>query len=122
MEKIIGSWSLESFTIEKNKNLLHWGKEPEGLLIYTKDGKMSVNIKCEKRMNIEDEDKFSNRILFYAGEYYIKENQIIHKVQFATNPDRVGKEMTRRFEFSDQKLILIGEGPFGIAKVTWERK
>jgi hypothetical protein len=29
--------------------------------------------------------------------------------------------MTRRFEFSDQKLILIGEGPFGIAKLTWER-
>lgn len=115
--KIIGSWKLKSFTIEKNRLIRDWRKNSHGILLYTNDGHVSVSINSD----FKNESDFFDSVLFYSGKFEIHENKIYHKVINATSTSRIGKIMERDFTINGDNLKVVGEGSFGIATLCWVR-
>ena len=122
--EVMGSWSLVSFEIEDQQgNRRNWGTNSQGLLLYTSSGHMSVSIKkdVEKKSDNEAQNIFDS-ILFYSGTYAVDGKTIKHKVTQASNPARIGKELIRYAELSNNVLTL--ESPqesFGKAILKWKK-
>ena len=121
---LVGTWRLISFQIESLKKVCSdWGKNAEGLLIYTDSGHMSVSI--NKNVIKESENEFENILnstLFYSGTYKVQGHVVHHQVKHASNPDRIGKELIRYAELSGENLTLTTpEESFGRAIIIWRR-
>ena len=113
---VIGSWKLSSFKIKKNELAKDWRSKANGLLIYTKDGYMSVSI------NSEENDNWLDSILFYAGTYQVNDGKIEHFVLNASSKSRIGRNMVREATLNDKYLTLQAEGDFGEAILVWEKQ
>lgn len=122
--QIIGSWKLEFFLIEdKQGNTRNWGSNAHGLLIYSDDGHMSVSINkdVENKSSVEAQNIFDS-ILFYSGTYSVNGDTIKHKVNQASNPARIGKEMLRFAKLDNNLMILTSpEESFGRAILKWRK-
>ena len=123
-DSITGTWKLETFNIiEPTGKFRPWGKNANGLLLYTADAHMSVSINrsidtLESRSPMEIFDS----ILFYAGTFSIEGNVIFHKVTNASNPSRIGKEMIRYAKLQGGLLELKSPvESFGQAILVWRR-
>ena len=122
--QIVGSWRLESFEIESpSKQVRAWGKNPQGLLIYSADGYMSVGIHRdnEKKSGNEWRDLFDS-ILFYSGTYSIHEKELHHQVTQASDPKRIGTTQVRFATLEGDKLTLKSPiESFGQATLVWRK-
>ena len=124
-KRFIGVWDLDSFEITKDSETHPWGKNTSGMLIYTESGEVSFGInKDPERASGKRYEAIFNCILFYSGSFEVlSESEVCHKVQQASDPDRIGKSLKRKYRFlSDNKLQLEGSGEFGIAKLIWNRR
>ncbi len=125
MDDLIGSWKLLSFQIEDTAGVKRdWqGGGAEGILIYSKAGLVSVAINASPATfkQLKNPEELLERSLFYAGTYTVKGNEIIHQVQLAINPARIGETMIRSFELKDKNLTLKGSGEYGASIILWER-
>lgn len=120
----IGTWELESFEIEDPQGLHKpWGKQSHGLLIYTENGQMSVSINRAVEPKSENEaQNIYDSILFYSGTYSINDSTISHQVTQASNPQRIGKTLTRFAKLDGDRLTLTSpKESFGTAQLTWRR-
>ena len=120
---LVGTWKLIDFKItQPDGKTKDWGPKPNGILIYDETGHMSTSINSGLEANAAAKDLDKN-ILFYAGTYkIINNNHIIHHVTNASNPKRIGKDMTRIAEIKNQKhLRLIANGDYGQANLLWEK-
>ena len=125
MEKsLVGAWTLEAFDIEKTSgDKAPWGKNVQGLLIYTESGHVSVSINRDVNEETQNADKaVLDSLLFYAGTYSIDGETINHKVTLASNPSRVGRDMIRYAKFEDDKVTLsTPQESYGRAILVWRR-
>lgn len=116
-----GVWRLLKFIIIKQNGIQKdWNSNAHGLLIYTLDGYMSVSINGEFLRNLSMNKKFKS-ILFYSGRYEVSNNKIVHYVLNASDPERIGQQLIREAKLIKNKLILMGQGDFGEAQLTWEK-
>ncbi len=152
-EKFVGTWKLLEFkTVESDTNVIYpMGKNPEGYIIYTPDGYMSVCLMMQDRPKLElsmqelleyKSMKFSKLIknLFkyikatlryfeasrnyvsYAGTYEIQDNKVIHHLIASLIPDWVGIDLERTFEFIEDRLILSPPNMGNVSSaLTWQR-
>ena len=120
---IQGSWSLESFDIEKlDKTVAPWGQKAHGLLIYAPSGHMSVSINRELGQADNEAQKIFDSILFYSGTYRIDGAIIRHVVRNASNPARIGRDMIRYASLDGDLLTLSSpQESFGRAILKWKR-
>lgn len=122
--KIVGDWSLESFLIKDSLGeVRNWGRNSQGLLIYTQSGHMSVSINkdVEKNSTVEAQNIFDS-ILFYSGTYSVDGETIRHKVTQASNPGRIGKEIIRFATLDETLLTLVSPNEsFGKALLKWRK-
>jgi len=118
-----GSWSLESFDIERlDKSVAPWGSNTHGLLIYAPSGHMSVSINRDQGAGESEAQKIFDSILFYSGTYRIDGSEIRHVVQNASNPARIGRDMIRYASLEGDVLTLSSpEESFGHAILRWRR-
>ena len=118
--KLVGTWTLKSFQIvEDGHEARDWGRNPTGILIYTKDGYMSVAINRE----ISKKDrKLSLPHIFYSGTYKLRKNEIIHKVQNASEFDRIGKNLIRTASLKGKILELVTHANGWHAVLQWRKK
>jgi hypothetical protein len=62
----------------------------------------------------------------YAGTYEIvNDHEIIHHIQWATNPDMIGKDMKREFRLTDDGLEIIGDSAEyedATINITWQKQ
>lgn len=123
LQNIHGSWSLESFDIEKlDKSVGPWGKNARGLLIYAPSGHMSVSINRDMGATGSEAEKIFDSILFYSGIYKIDGSEIRHFVQNASNPARIGKDMIRYASLDVDLLTLTSPvEAFGRAILVWKK-
>ncbi len=128
--ELVGTWILESFVIRGDGGGENpWGREMKGLLIYAPGGHMSVGF--NRALDAGTPDRFEriyDAVLFYSGTWSVNGDEVIHDVEIATDPERVGKKVVRRFridrgrEDGAERLILsTGVESFGQAFVTWKR-
>jgi hypothetical protein len=121
-DRLIGAWHLVSIAAPDGK-LLATGV-PAGILIYTLDGHMSVQLMYPKSEKFLSNEYVQNGYEASFGSYEINEgtHTLTHHVQGSNTGDRlVGKDLPRVYQFNaDGHLIIRPARPDEHWSVTWE--
>ncbi len=122
--RFVGVWRLEAIRdryqdgrVEEHPD---FGPEPEGLLIYTDSGYVSVQFMRRDRTAWRDADaptdaeraEAARGYGAYAGRFEVNEQAgiIRHHVETALIPDRVGITLERAFALDGDRLTLSPSG------------
>lgn len=138
-ERIVGTWRLVS-TEETMKDgttrpFPAFGPHAKGFLMYQRDGHMCAVITNPDRPKSADpahptpEEKAAaaDAIFSYCGRYEIevKQAQIIHLPEVASDPGYVGSQQIRPYRFEDGRLVLsdVEKDDPSVArwKIVWEK-
>jgi len=120
VRSLIGVWSLEAIRdrLSDGRVVDHpdFGPGPVGGLVYTESGHVSVNFMRAGRSPWLDEDaptdleraRSAAGYGAYAGRYTVHEEEgfVLHHVEVALIPNRVGRDLKRFFSFSGDLLTL----------------
>ena len=140
-ERLVGAWRLVdySFSGGDGKSVYPFGKDVLGIIQYNHNGTMSAQLMRKGRNAFASGDHFGgsaqeNTEAFqgyfaYFGRYEIDEanGRITHHVDGALLPNWVGKDQTRSYTFSGNRLILgtpadtLGEDEL-IGTFVWEKQ
>lgn len=118
--RLIGIWSLVSIhdKLPDGRIVDHpdFGPRPAGRLVYTASGHVSVQFMREDRASwaSEHEPTGAERAAAaqgygaYAGRFTVNEREkyVLHHVDVALIPNRVGRDLKRFFSFSGDLLTL----------------
>jgi len=118
-EKLVGTWKLVSAKITTDKGELRdsWGPNPEGLLMYTADGRMSAILTLSGRKPLSVSDFISAPVperaeafasmTAYAGRYTFSGDKVVHHVEVASMPNDVGANMERVVVHLDADHLVL---------------
>ncbi|MEY9997409.1 hypothetical protein ABIE67_009528 [Streptomyces sp. V4I8] len=122
--QLVGVWSLVSFTVlDKAGSILDFpmGRHPEGLLIYTADGFISVHLSKSKRLAHTAQTEVAvgpgrppeveavastSHYLGYTGTYEWRGDLVVHHVLVASVPQWTGTQQVRQVELKRDVLTL----------------
>jgi hypothetical protein len=123
---LLGTWKLISITAifpDGNVGKEAFGANPIGYITYTTEGKMMVIFSKGDRpllsgnsaspltaaihqVPIEERAEAFSTFNSYAGSYTLDGNKVIHHVEIASIPNRIGKSLTRTFTLNGNRVIL----------------
>ncbi len=143
---LLGTWKLISITAifpDGNIDNEAFGANPIGYITYTIEGKMMVIFsKCDRallsgnsasplttaihKVPIEERAEAFASFNSYAGNYTLDGNKVIHHVEIASIPNRIGKSLTRTFVLNGNRVTLKtppskSDDTPKIFELTWER-
>jgi hypothetical protein len=123
IQRFVGVWDLEE--IEEIEDFLEGNRgrapavgfeRPVGLLIYVASGEMSVNFAGSSRIHFLREffptpsELVAAGVAYggYAGRWEVDEarHEVLHHVETAFVPNRVGRTIRRSYSFSENYLLL----------------
>lgn len=137
--EIIGTWKLVSWTFKdaNGNEVNYFGDNPEGILMYTDSGHMSVQIMRENRLEFKKEGMYDGTpeeiieafksYFAYFGTYVESEpGTISHTVLGGTFPNWLGNTEQRYGKIEGDKLILSTppietDGQEITFYVTWQK-
>jgi len=123
-ERLIGAWHLEHIDSPEPEGKPNDSPQPKGMLIYTRDGHMSVQLMYPKSANALSNEYVQNGYEASFGSYDVDEakHMLTHHVQGSiTGGLLVGKDLPRVYHFTaDGKLIIRSARPDEHWSVTWE--
>ncbi len=123
-EKLIGAWHLVHIDAPSPDGKSQPIPQPRGMLIYTRDGHMSVQLMYPESANTLSNEYVLNGYEASFGSYEVDETEhtVTHDVQGSITRDLlVGKDLPRKFEFTaDGHLIIRSTRPDEHWSVTWE--
>lgn len=140
--QLIGSWILRSYIevqVGGEESIFPFGNRPEGLLIYTADGCMSLQIASAERQDYQDGDRFlakqdefiANALSFiaYTGNYEIQPDNrtLIHHMKISSFPNWQGRAVKRFVEVDHDFLYLktvdpvLSNGIWVNSYMTWQK-
>ena len=121
-QRLVGAWHLKSMNGTDGKPLT--SGVPTGMLIYTSDGHMSVQLMYPKSASSLSNEYVLNGYEASFGSFAINEasHTITHQVLGANTGDvLVGKDLPRVYQFSpDGHLVIRSARPDEHWSVTWE--
>ena len=120
---LIGTWMLDACIVEFSDNrspLYPFGHRPNGMIMYTSQGKMQALLSHEHRTafqhtglemghrsTIPERAKAFSEYLSYGGTYIATDNYIEHKVEYALNPSIIGTTLKRYYELSSPHTLVL---------------
>ena len=123
-EKLIGAWSLVHIDAPSPDGKSVPIPQPKGMLIYTRDGHMSVQLMYPESANTLSNEYVLNGYEASFGSYDVDEiaRTVTHHVQGSITRDLlVGKDLARKYEFTqDGHLIIRSARADEHWSVTWE--
>ena len=123
-ERLIGAWHLTHIDSPGPDGKPTDIPQPLGMLIYTRDGHMSVQLMYPKSANALSNEYVQNGYEASFGSYDVDEvkHMLTHHVQGSITGDLlVGKDLPRSYQFTvDGKLIIRSARPDEHWSVTWE--
>ena len=123
-EKLIGAWHLVRIDLGSPSESTQPGPQPKGMLIYTRDGHMSVQLMYPKPASTQSNEYVQNGYEASFGSYDLDEatHTLTHHVQGSvTGALLVGKDLPRVYELTaDGRLIIRSTRPDEHWSVTWE--
>ena len=123
-EKLIGAWHLTHIEAPGPNGKPVEIPQPKGMLIYTRDGHMSVQLMYPKSANAQSNEYVRDGYEASFGSYDIDEAMHIltHHVQGSVTRDLlVGKDIPRVYQFTeDGHLIIRSARADEHWSVTWE--
>lgn len=138
-DRIVGTWKLVSaediMKDGSSRPYLAYGTHARGFLMYQRDGYMCADLVNPDRPKWADplqttpEEKAAaaDGTLAYCGRYEIdvKQKQIIHLPEVATDPGYVGSRHIRPYVFEGGRLVLsdVEKNRPSVArwKIVWEK-
>jgi hypothetical protein len=125
MEKLIGTWHLVHIDAPGPDGRSMPILQPKGMLIYMRDGHMSVQLMYPESAKTLSNEYVLNGYEASFGSFDVDEaaRTVTHHVQGSNTRDLlVGKDLSRKFEFTaDGHLIIRSVRPDEHWSVTWER-
>jgi hypothetical protein len=122
-ERLIGAWHLEHIDSPGQDGKPTDIPQPQGMLIYTGDGHMSVQLMYPKLAKALSNEYVQNGYEASFGSYDVDEakHMLTHHVQGSITGDLlVGKDLPRIYQFTvDGKLIIRSARPDEHWSVTW---
>ncbi|PYX08178.1 MAG: hypothetical protein DMG85_10765 [Acidobacteria bacterium] len=123
-ERLIGAWHLEHIDSPQPEGKPSNIPQPKGMLIYTRDGHMSVQLMYPKSANNQSNEYVQDGYEASFGSYEMDEvkHMLTHHVQGSITRDLlVGKDLPRVYQFTaDRKLVIQSARPDEHWSVTWE--
>jgi len=123
-ERLIGAWHLVRIDASGSGGPSASAGTPRGLLIYTRDGHMSVQLMYPQTANAPNNEYVQDGYEASFGSYDVDETKhiVTHHVQGSITRDRlVGKNLPRIYQLSkDGQLIIRSADPNEHWSVTWE--
>ena len=123
-ERLIGAWHLAHVDSPGQDGKPTEIPQPQGMLIYTQDGHMSVQLMYPKSANALSNEYVQNGYEASFGTYDVDEEKhmLTHRVQGSITGDLlVGKDLPRTYQVTvDRKLIIRSTRPDEHWSVTWE--
>jgi hypothetical protein len=123
-EKLIGAWHLVHIDAPGPDGKSTPIPQPKGMLIYTCDGHMSVQLMYPESANTLSNEYVLNGYEASFGSFDVDEtaHTVTHHVQGAnTRTLLVGKDLPRKFEFTvDGHLVIRSAQADEHWSVTWE--
>jgi hypothetical protein len=123
-ERLIGAWHLARIDAPGADGKSMDGPQPKGMLIYTRDGHMSVQLMYPKSANAPSNEYVQDGYEASFGSYDMDEatHTLTHHVQGSNTRDLlVGKDLPRLYQLTgDGKLIIRSARSEEHWSVTWE--
>lgn len=139
--ELVGSWKLLSYIelpIDGSDSLFPVGKNPEGILMYSPDEFMSVQIMAQNRPPLVSGDRFAatqeeslaviNTFIAFSGAYQILENRVVsYQIKTSLFPNWAGQTQERIFDFEGDVLYLkstepiLSNGVMVNSYMTWQK-
>jgi hypothetical protein len=123
-EKLIGAWHLVRIDAPGADGNPTSAPQPKGMLIYTRDGHMSVQLMYPKSANAQSNEYVQDGYEASFGSYELDESThtLTHHVQGSVTRELlVGKDLQRIYQLTaDGRLIIKSPRPDEHWSVTWE--
>lgn len=121
-EKFIGAWHLAWMEDQGADGKVSRVTNVKGMLLYTRDGHMSVQLMFPESQSSLSNDYVKNGYEASFGAYDVNEqaHTVTHHVQGSITAGLVGKDLTRVYQFSDGRLIIKSTRPDEHWSVAWE--
>ena len=123
-DRFVGAWHLVHIDAPGSDGKPIEFPQPIGMLIYTRDGHMSVQLMYPKSDNARSNEYVLDGYEASFGTYDLDEakHMVTHHVQGSVTRDLlVGKDLPRVYQFTaDGKLIIRSARPDEHWFVTWE--
>jgi hypothetical protein len=123
-EKLIGAWHLVHIDAPGPDGKPMDIPQPKGMLLYTRDGHMSVQLMYPKSANALSNEYVQDGYEASFGSYDLDEakHTVTHHVQGSVTRDLlVGKDLPRVYQFNGEgHLIIRSARPDEHWSVTWE--
>jgi hypothetical protein len=123
-DKLIGAWHLVRIEAPGPDGKPMPITPPKGMLIYTRDGHMSVQLMYPRSANTPSNQYVQDGYEASFGSYDVEEatHTLTHHVQGSVTRDLlVGKDLPRRYQFTeDGHLVIRSAQPEEHWSVTWE--
>lgn len=121
-EKLIGAWHLASLEVPEADGKMNRVTDLKGMLLYTRDGHMSVQLMYPQSASGLTNDYVKNGYEASFGSYDVDEqaHTVTHHVQGSITEGLVGKDLPRAFQISDGRLIIKSTRADEHWSVTWE--
>jgi len=122
-EKFVGAWRLAWMEEPGPDGAIIRRTDRKGTLMYTADGRTSVQIQFPESQSSVSNDYVLNGYEASFGAYEVNEDAqtITRHVEGSITLGLVGKSLTRAFRFSDGRLTMRSVRPEERWSVTWER-
>ena len=122
VEKLIGAWHLVSMDDSGADGKLSRITNRKGMLIYTRDGHVSVQLMLPESEAAVSNDYVKEGYEASFGSYAVNEeaHTITHHVEGSVTRGLLGKDLPRAFQFSARRLIIKSTRPDEHWSVTWE--
>lgn len=136
---IAGSWRLVAWRRIKEDGTITYplGENASGLLVYTSDFKMIVQMFAADRPLIDSSDALGgdaaqraaaySTSLAYFGSYEVQDDVVIHRIDASLYPNWSGTVQSRPFTYDGKELVLRtpptkGEGGTVVNEICWARE
>src|SRR4051794_4363235 len=107
-ERLVGAWHLVKIEAPGPDRKPAVGPQPTGVLIYTKDGHMSVQLMYPGTTLSNEYVERGYEASFGAYDLDESRHVVTHHVQGSVTRDRlVGKDLPRRYQFTTDGHLLI---------------
>ena len=122
-ERFVGAWRLAWMEEPGPDGKITRITDRKGTLMYTRDGRMSVQIQFPESQSSVSNDYVLNGYEASFGTYEVNEEAqtITRHVEGSVTRGLVGKSLTRAYRFSDGRLTMRSVRPEERWSVTWER-
>jgi len=134
--RIAGTWRLKTWRrFEEDGSVFYpFGEDACGILIYSPDGHMAVQMLASERPLIETDDALGgseqqraaaySSCLAYFGTYEVRGQSVVHKVAASLFPNWSNTVQERPFVRNGQELVLQVTTEDGriTNEIVWERE